>query len=109
MAPTQIEWIVQQFTIVSSDIKHDRQSCGRMDSCTDGVKRKFSNWDAHSSYTQVSQSKNPLSISHHDDFNFFGGSVVEKGRNVVTVRIGNVQSTRPAKHMAVLPAAFSNC
>jgi hypothetical protein len=54
---------------------------------TQSVKRKFSNWDAHSSHAEIAQSENALTISDYNDFNSFRWRVAEQRRNLFTVRI----------------------
>lgn len=56
--------------VVSSHVDAHGQAPVRPYPRTGGVQTQFAHWDAHSIDTQISETQNPLSISHHHSLNY---------------------------------------
>ncbi len=68
MTPTDIERVVKAFSIVGTNVEHDRQGSGRMDAATSRVKRELADRYAHAAGALVSQPENALAVGDDDHF-----------------------------------------
>src|SRR5690348_6243942 len=79
-----------------------------MDARAKRVERQLTDRYAHAAEAEVAQAKNALAIGHDDDANVAVAGVAQYRLDIVPLRIGNIQSARPAIDMAVVLAGLAN-
>lgn len=70
------------YLCVGSHVKSDGQTLVGLDARQSCVEREFTNWNAHSVSTQVSQTQNTLPISHNNGSNIWLRPAILPGSNV---------------------------
>src|SRR5690349_10877455 len=79
-----------------------------MDARAERVERQLADRNAHAAKAEVAQAKNALAIGHDDDANVAVAGVAQNHLDIVPLRVGNVEATRPAIDMAVVLAGLAN-
>src|SRR6476660_4032321 len=72
------------------------------------VKRKLADRDTHPANTEVAQPENPFPISDYNHGDVPGGRVVEHRKNILTMRIRNVEAPGPPKYVTVLATTLTH-
>jgi len=63
---SNVAGILQEALRVCADVNGDGKTSFRRDASTGGVQRQLSNRDSHPIGSQISKTKNPLAVSHHN-------------------------------------------
>lgn len=77
------------YLCVGSHVKSDGQTLVGLDARQSCVEREFTNWNAHSISTQVSQTQNTLPIRHNNGSNIWLRPAILPGSNIWVNCISN--------------------
>lgn len=78
------------YLCVGSHVKSDGQTLVGLDARQSCVEWEFTNWNAHSVSTQVSQTQNTLPISHNNGSNIWLRPAILPGSNIWVSSLSNV-------------------
>ena len=99
MPHPEVERVLLQLDIIGADIDGHRQTPGRMNPGTGGIKRQLTDRYAHPGNTQIAQPENAFTVGDHNDTNLFVGPILQDFRKPAFVFIGNKNAFRAAINM----------
>src|SRR5580704_1563491 len=106
--PTDVDGALQPLFIVCSHVQQDRETILWMNPAQRGVKRQFSDRNAHASSPLIAQPKNSFSVADDNTLYFVVSRMTQNLRDTVPIWVAEKQSSRLSPYLAETLTAFAD-
>mmetsp|Transcript_20442 Transcript_20442/g.47953 ORF Transcript_20442/g.47953 Transcript_20442/m.47953 type:complete len:488 (+) Transcript_20442:412-1875(+) len=108
LGDTNVEFVVQEFLVVGTDVEHHGEYTMRWDATGGTIQREFPDRNSHTIRSEIPQSENAASVRHDNDPYIFLGPVVHHRCHQSPVLFGKVHSPGSTKSQTHFLAGLSD-